>query len=59
MENAILCGGVGERAPGAPGGFCFDPQVVRPRPVADGMVLHDSVGLGMQEYGESAGSTWG
>ena len=59
MVDAILGDGVGERDPGAPGRFSFDPQVVRPRPVADDMRLHDSVEIGMRKYGESAGSTWG
>ena len=58
MGNAILCDGVGERAPSAPGGLCFDPQVVRPRSVVDDMILRDSVGLGKRKYGGRAGSTW-
>ena len=57
MENSILCDGVGERALDPPGGFCFDPQVVRQRPVADDLIFGDSVGLGMRKYSSSAGST--
>ena len=57
VENAILCDGVGEHTSGALGGLCFDPQVVRPGPVADDMILCDSAGLRMRKYGGSAGST--
>ena len=57
MKNIVLGDGVGERGSGAPGGLCFDPQVVRPGPVADDMILCDSAGPGMRKYGGSAGST--